>query len=89
MRDQEYQYHFDRCGEDVEEWCAAIGVPERRWGPMVILFFGGAACRLFGNMEIGERQRGVDIPDAQWNVAHASVVGFIIEGLTALFVVHE
>lgn len=68
----------DQCGQDVREWCAAIGLLEHRQGPLVVLAIGGAARRLFDNMGTVERQHGVDIFAYIGGCVHVSVVDLII-----------
>ena len=49
---------------------------------------GGAARRLFDDMEMDEKVNGVDFPDGQGGYIHISAVELILRVLIAHFPVH-
>ena len=76
--DAQYPYHADQYARDVREWVAATEVEPKRHGQMVIFALGGAARRIFDDLETEERQYGVDLPDGRGGHYHVSAVEFIL-----------
>ena len=60
---QDYPYYADQYARDVREWVACTEVDERRQGQLLIFALGGAARKLFDDLDTNERQNGVDLPD--------------------------
>ena len=82
-------YYADQYGRDVREWVATTEVNEKRHGQLFIFALGGASRRTFDDLEIVERQCGVDLPDGHGGHYHASLVEFILRALEARFPAHE
>ena len=75
-----YPHYADQCARDVREWVAATEVDEKRHGQLLVVL-GGAARRIFDDLQTGERQYGVDLPDRQGGYYHISGVEFIMRVL--------
>ena len=80
QHDPHYPYHAGRYAEDARDLVVATEVLARRHWHMHIFALGGAARRLFDDMEQGERQFGVDLPGPrqQGQSVRVSVVEFIL-----------
>ena len=50
-----YLHYADQCAWDLREWVAAIDIYEQRHGQMLIFALGGAARRIFDDLETAER----------------------------------
>ena len=85
----DYLYHADQYARDVREWVAATEVEPKRHGQMLIFALGGAARRIFDDLEIEERQYGVDLPDGNGGHFHITAVEFILRVLEDRFPVHQ
>ena len=73
----------------MREWVAATEVDEKRQGQMFIFAPGGAARRVSDDMDIAERQNGVDLPDGNGGWVHINSVELILRVLEDRFPVHE
>ena len=88
VHDSAYPYYADQYARDVREWVACIEVDEKRQGQLLIFAFGGAATRLFDDLDAGERQNGVDLPDGRGGYYHIAGVEFIFRILQHKLPVH-
>ena len=86
--DSHYPYHADEWAKDARGWRAATEVAEIRHGQLLIMSLGGAARRLFDDMEAEEKQYGVDFPNGNGQFVHMSAVEFVIRIVIAHFPVH-
>ena len=87
--DPHYPYHADQYARDVREWVAATEIEPKRHGQMLIFVLGGAARRIFDDLETEERQYGVDLLDDNGGYYHVSAVEFILRVLEDRFPVHQ
>ena len=86
--DSQYPYYADQYARDVREWVACTEVEEKRQGQLLIFALGGAARRLFDDLDTEERQHGVDLPDGRGGYYHITAVEFILRILQHKFPVH-
>ena len=87
--DLHYPYCVDPCSRDVREWVAATEVDERRHGQLFVFAFGAVARRILDDLEIGDRQYGVDLLDGRGGHCHVSSVELIFRLLEARFQVRQ
>ena len=64
-------------------------VDEQRLGQLLIFALGGAARRLFDDLDTSERQTGVDLLDGNGGFYHISVAELILRVLEHRFPVHQ